>query len=123
MSVRVRLPLVVLAATVLAGCAATAARQSDVSSVTVPGGTLEQRQRATGTAYRRLEQARYDSRLAEQDYLNAKAAYDRARSGLDAAKKAFDAAKAQEKAAEQDYERGLRSVDELYGGRNEPRKR
>ncbi len=90
----------------------------------VPGATLEQRQRQTGAAYSRLQQVRYEKKLAEQDYLNAKAAYDRTKRELDGASTAYAAAQAREKAAEQEYERGMRSVDEIYGGaKSEPRPR
>lgn len=113
-----------LAASVLAGCALRAQEQSEVHSVRVPGGTLEQRQQQTGAAYRRLEQMRYEAKLAEQDYLNAKAAYDRSKAEFDAASKAYSAARAREQAADRDYQQGLRSVDELYGGgKSEPRPR
>lgn len=113
-----------LAASVLAGCALRAQEQSEVQSVRVPGGTLEQRQQQTGAAYRRLEQMRYETKLAEQDYLNAKAAYDRSKTAFDAASKAYSAARAREQAAEAQYQQGVRSVDELYGGgKSEPRLR
>lgn len=113
-----------LAASVLAGCALRVQEQSEVQSVSVPGGTLEQRQQQTGVAYRRLEQVRYEAKLAEQDYLNAKAAYDRSKAEFDAASKAYSAARAREKAAEEQYQQGVRSVDELYGGgKREPRPR
>lgn len=113
-----------LATAVLAGCALRAQEHSEVQSVRVPGGTLEQRQQQTGTAFRRLEQVRYETKLAEQDYLNAKAAYDRSKAEFDAASKAYSAARAREKAAEEQYQQGVRSVDELYGGgKSEPRPR
>lgn len=110
-----------MAAMLLVGCALRAQEQTPVQSTQVPGGTLEQRQRQTGVAYRRLEQVRYEKRLAEQDLLNAQAAYESAQKNAaelkrqaDAARQAYAAAQAREKEAEQAYERGIRSVDELY---------
>lgn len=71
-----------------------------------------------GQAYREWEEARYQSRLAEQDVLNLEDAYQRrAREAaelkrqLDAAKKAFAAAKARETAARQSYEQAVKAVD------------
>lgn len=123
---------VLLAACAAGGCALRAQEHSEVQSARVPGATLEQRQRRTGVAYRSLQQVRYERQLAEQDYVNAKAAYDRARLAAeelkretDIAGKAYAAAQARERAAEQEYERGMRSVDEIYGSgaKNDPRPR
>lgn len=95
-------------------------RQSEAETARAPAGTLEQRQRQTGVAYRALQQARHERRLAEQDYLNAKAAYDRVKREFDSANQAYATAQAREKAAEQDYERGLRAVDAVYGDGPKP---
>lgn len=97
------------------GCALRSQPQSEVQSARTAGATLEARQQQTGAAYRTLQQVRYETRLAEQDYLNAKVAHERATRDLDAATKAYAAAQAREKAAEADYERGLRSVEEMSG--------
>jgi len=99
------------------GCALRSQPQSEVQSARTAGATLEARQQQTGAAYRTLQQVRYETRLAEQDYLNARAAHERATRELDAATKAYTAAQAREKAAEADYERGLRSVDEISGAK------
>lgn len=115
--------VLVLAACAAGGCALRSQPQSEVQSAHVPGATLEMRQQQTGAAYRTLQQVRYEKRLAEQDYLNAKAAHERATRELDAASKAYAAAQTREKAAEADYERGLRSVDEISGAKAEPRAR
>jgi hypothetical protein len=97
------------------GCALRSQPQSEVHSAVSPGATLEMRQQQAGSAYRRLQDARYDRKLAEQDYLNAKAAHERTTREFDAASKAYTEARAHEKAAEAEYERGLRSVDEVVG--------
>lgn len=104
---------ILLATSAASGCALRSEHQSEVQSAAVPGATLEMRQRQTGAAYRDLVQARYERRLAEQDYLNAKAAHERTTREFEAASKAYAAAQAREKAAEADYERGLRSVDDI----------
>jgi len=111
----------------MAGCALRAQEQTQVQSAQVPVGTLEQRQRQTGAAYRRLQQVRYEKRLAEQDLLNAQAAHESAQKNADelkrqadAARKAYAAAQAREKETEQAYESGIRSVDELYRSGTKP---
>ncbi|HEY9445687.1 MAG TPA: hypothetical protein VIQ62_01315 [Burkholderiales bacterium] len=115
------------AAMLAAGCALRAQEQMPVQSAQVPGGTLEQRQQRTGTAYRRLQQVRYEKRIAEQDLLNAQAAYESAQKNADelkrqsdAARKAYAAMQAREKEAEQAYELGIRSVDEIYRSGTKP---
>jgi hypothetical protein len=115
-------PAALLAACVACGgCALRSVEASQVADAPVPGATLEQRQRQTGVAYRRLQEVRWEKHLAEQDYLNADAAYRAAQTNADAlkrqaddAKKGYAAAQARAKAAEEAYERGMRSVDVLY---------
>jgi hypothetical protein len=113
------------AALAAGGCALRSQQQSEVHSAVSPGATLEMRQQQVGNAYRKLQDARYDRKLAEQDYLNTKAAHERTTREFDAASKAYTEARAREKAAEAEYERGLRSVDEVAGSgaKAEPRTR
>ena len=106
-----------LATCAAGGCAVRSGQQSEVASARVPGATLEARQQQVSVAYRKLQQARYESRLAEQDYLNAKAAHDRTTREYDAASKEYAAAQAREKAVEAEYERGLRAVEEMSRAR------
>lgn len=117
--------LLLSAALTAGGCALRSQQQSEVHSAVSPGATLEMRQQQVGNAYRKLQDARYDRKLAEQDYLNAKAAHERTTREFDAASKAYTEAQAREKAAEAEYERGLRSVDEVVGAgaKAEPRTR
>ncbi len=110
------------------GLAATAqAQQSapveDISSV--ESALLQSQQRA-GAAYRELQQAQHEAKLAEQEYLNADDAYRAAQKRADdfrhqakAAKEALDAAKAKEIAVRKSYEKALDAVDRL---RRKPRK-
>ena len=99
----------------LTGCAARSTPpEVPVASASATRGTLEQRQRQTSVAYRDLQQARYEKRLAEQDVLNAQSAFDTAQRTLDAAKKSLAAATAREKKAADAYEAGLRAVDESF---------
>lgn len=105
-----------------AGCAWRGAPPpSPVQSAAPAGSTLEQRQQRTGAAYRDMQQARHEKRLAEQDLLNAQAAYEAAQKNaaalkheLDGARKAYAAAEAREKKSAQAYEAGLKSVDEVF---------
>jgi hypothetical protein len=116
--------VLLLAVLTTGGCALRSQQQSEVHSAVSPGATLEMRQQ-TGSAYRKLQDARYDRKLAEQDYLNAKAAHERTMRDFTAASKAHSEAQAREKAAEAEYERGLRAVDEIAGAgaKAEPRTR
>jgi hypothetical protein len=111
------------AALTAGGCALRSQQQSEVHSAVSPGATLEMRQQQTGNAYRKLQDARYDRKLAEQDYLNAKAAHERTTREFDAASKAYAEVQAREKAAAIEYERGVHSVDEMAGAKAEPRAR
>jgi hypothetical protein len=72
-------------------------------------------------AYRQLQQAQYETKLAEQDYLNAEDARrlaqkraDELRREAETAKKAFDAVKAKEAAARAAYEKEVNAVDRLH---------
>ena len=76
---------------------------------------LLQQQRATAS-YRDVQQAAYESKLAEQDVLNTQDAYNAARQHADASKaefdkavKARDAAKAKEAAARKRYDAVLQT--------------
>lgn len=84
------------------------------------GRVLQSQQRA-GMAYRQLQQAQYETKLAEQDYLNAEDARrlaqkraDELRREAETAKKAFDAVKAKEAAARAAYEKEVNAVDRLH---------
>ena len=84
------------------------------------GAVLHSQQRA-GMAYRQLQQAQYETKLAEQDYLNAEEARrpaqkraDELRREAEAAKKMFDAAKVKEAAARAAYEKEVNAVDRLH---------
>ena len=82
---------------------------------------IQNSQRNTSAAYRQLEQARYEAKLAGQDFLNAqegqraaqKQADERKRQ-LDAAKKALDAARAKEAQASKRYDEALNGVDRAF---------
>lgn len=78
-----------------------------------------QGQQKTGVAYRELQRAEYTSKLAEQDFLNADAAYKAAQKQAtdlqhqaQSAKKNLDEAKAKEARARQAYQRATNAVSE-----------
>ena len=79
-----------------------------------PSGTGLQQQQRTSAAYRALTQAKYEAKLAEQDYVNAEDAYRAAQQRADTLKeilaklaKAREAAKAKESAAAKAYDAEL----------------
>ena len=107
----------------LAGTATVAAAQKPVP-VEEPAQqqetAIQRGQYRAGQAYRELQQAQYETKLAEQDVLNAEEAYrrtqqqnDELKRQLEAASKALAAAKAREAAARQAYDKEVDAVDRL----------
>jgi hypothetical protein len=79
-----------------------------------PGGTALPQQQRTSAAYRALAQARYEAKLAEQDYVNASDAYrsaqqraDVLKENLEKLRRAREAAKEKEAAAAKAYDAEL----------------
>jgi biopolymer transport protein ExbB/TolQ len=101
--------------------AATVMAQAPVEDLASREQAIQRSQQATGAAYRDLQQAQYESKLAEQELLNAQEA-DRVaqqhaqerRQQLDAAKKAHEAAKAKEAQARKRYDQALAGVDRAF---------
>jgi len=82
---------------------------------------IRQKQQQTTTAYRALEQAQYEAKLAEQDFLNAREAHgaaqkqaDERKKQLDAAGKTLDAAKAKVARARKTYDDALTAVEQAW---------
>jgi hypothetical protein len=101
--------------------ATPAAAQAPVEDVTGRQHAIQRSQQRAGTAYRGLQQAQYEARLAEQDFLNARDAHAAAQKQADvlgleaeAARKALDAAKAKEARARKAYDDALTGVDEAW---------
>jgi hypothetical protein len=95
--------------------------QAPVEDLTNRDQAIQRSQVKTGAAYRDLQQARYESRLAEQDFLNtqdaekaARKQADDAKRQFDSAKKAFDAAKSKEAQAQKRYDEALGGVDRAF---------
>jgi Skp family chaperone for outer membrane proteins len=83
---------------------------------------IQRGQVAAGAAYRELEQAQYEKKLAEQDVLNSQDAYQAAqrqaasrKQELDAARKALEAARAKEARTRKRYDEALADVDQAFG--------
>ena len=112
--------LTILLACVASGAVAQTQKPAPVEDVSGREGVVLQSQQRAGMAYRQLQQAQYETKLAEQDYLNAEDARrlaqkraDELRREAEPAKKAFDAAKAKEAAARVAYEKEVNAVDKL----------
>jgi hypothetical protein len=82
---------------------------------------IQRSQLKAGAAYRELQQAQYEAKLAEQDVLNAQEANrtaqkhaEEVKRQLDAASKAFAAAKAKEAQARKAYDAALGDVDQAF---------
>jgi hypothetical protein len=85
-------------------------------------GAVQQAQIRAGATYRELEQAQYDRKLAEQNYINTQDAYRAAlqaaehiKRELDKTKAALDAARIDEARARKGYEAALDAVEKAWG--------
>ena len=101
--------------------AASAFAQAPVEDLTSREQAIQRSQQRTGAAYRELQQARYEAKLAEQDFLNAQETHSAAQKHagemkrqLDAAKQALDAARQKEAQARKRYEAALSEVDRAF---------
>ena len=100
--------------TVTVGAQAPAKKEASVEERSSPGGTMLQQQQRTNAAYRALEQAKYQSKLYEQEYVNASDAYraaqqhaDTLKGNLEKLSKAREAAREKEAAAAKVYNNEL----------------
>lgn len=98
-----------------------AAAQVPVEDRTSREQAIQSSQRANTAAFRELQQAQYEAKLAEQEFLNAQEAQraaqkqaDERRRELDAAKKALDAARAKEARTRKSYDEALSGVDKAW---------
>jgi len=101
--------------------APAAMAQAPVEDLTGREQAIQRSQQRTGAAYRELQQARYEAKLAEQDFLNAQEAHSAAQKHagemkrqLDAAKQALDAARQKEAQTRKRYEAALSDVDKAF---------
>jgi Skp family chaperone for outer membrane proteins len=102
--------------------AASAAAQAPAIGPGSAEDAVRQKQRQADVAFRDLQQAQYEAKLAEQDLLNAPDAAQAAspqqaeerKRQLDQARKAFAAARAKVEQARKRYEAALTAVDEAF---------
>jgi len=111
--------LTIMLVCVVSGAVAQAQKPAPVEDLSGKESAVLSQQRA-GMAYRQLQEAQYQTRLAEQDYRNADEARRLAQKQADelmrqaeTAKKALDAAKAKEAAASKAYEKEVTAIDRL----------
>ena len=130
LKVRSRIAAVLFGCTLLAACATTTRDPAQVQDRGRNADLLQQRQQRTGDAYRRLEQIRFELKLAQQDWMNADEAYRAAQKNADDLKQQADkahqelvAAQAREAQARAAYEQAMQAVDELYRPGAAPEKR
>jgi len=111
-----------LLAAALLGCLATPVRgQAPVEDLTGRDQAIQRGQLKAATAYRALQDAQYEVKLAGQDVLNARDAQQAAQKHagemkrrLDDATKALAAAKEKEAGARKDYDAALVDVDRAF---------
>ena len=101
--------------------AVASAAQAPVEDLTSREQAIQRSQQKTGAAYRDLQQAQFEAKLAGQDFLNAQEAQraaqkqaDQMKRQLDAAKKALDAARSKEAQARKRYDEALGGVDSAF---------
>lgn len=110
-----------LFASVVCGCISGVAIAQTSAEDRSREQSIQRGQLKSGAAYRDLQQAQYESKLAEQEFLNAQDAQqaaqkqaDELKRQLDAAKKALDAAKSREAQARKRYDDALGAVDRAF---------
>ena len=98
-----------------------AAAQAPVGDVTSRELAIQRGQQVTGAAYREMQQAQREAKIAEQDFLNAQVAQreaqqraDEMKRQLDAAKKTLDMARQKELLARKRYDEALIGVDQAF---------
>lgn len=118
---RISCRLALFAGALCASLSGIAGAQAPTEDLTSREQAIQRSQVKTGAAYRELQQARYESKLAEQDFLNAQDAQraaqkqaDQTKRQLDAAKKSLDAARSKEALAQKRYEEALGGVDRAF---------
>jgi len=120
---RDRMPMgLALLAVVLLGWMAVPVRgQAPVEDLTSREQAVQRGQLKAGAAYRAVQEAQYEAKLAEQDVLNAREAHQAAQKHaeemkhrLDAATRALAAAREREAKARKDYEAALADVDKAF---------
>jgi chromosome segregation ATPase len=111
------------AACLVAGilCGGLAWAQAPVQDVASRDQAIQRSQQKAGAAYRELQEAQYEAKLAEQDVLNTQEAHraaqkhaEEVKRQLDAASKALAAAKAKEAQARKAYDAALGDVDQAF---------
>jgi septal ring factor EnvC (AmiA/AmiB activator) len=102
-------------------CGSLAWAQAPVQDAVSRDQAIQRSQQKAGAAYRELQQAQYDAKLAEQDVLNAQEAHraaqkhaEEVKRQLDAASKALAAAKAKEAQTRKAYDAALGDVDRAF---------
>ena len=109
-----------IAGAILSLVAAAVGAQAPVGD-TGGDAAIRQKQQQTSAAYRELQQAQYEAKLAEQDFLNAQEVHsaaqkqaDERKKQLDAARKTLDAARAKVARARKTYDEAVTGVDQAW---------
>ena len=113
-----------LARVVALGCAAvtlTVQAQAPIEDRSSREQAIQRSQLKADAAYREVQQAQYETKLAEQDVLNAQDAHraaqknaDNLKRQLDAATKVLAAAKEKQARARKTYDEALGAVDQAF---------
>jgi hypothetical protein len=110
-----------LAVVILGFPVAPVRSQAPVEDLTSREQAVQRGQLKAGAAYRAVQEAQYEAKLAEQDVLNAREVHqaaqqhaDEMKRRLDAATRALAAAREKEAKARKDYEAALADVDKAF---------
>ena len=88
--------------------------QAPVQDLTSREQAIQRGQLSAGAAYRELQEARHQAKLAEQDYLNAQDRLNVAQKQAAATKKALAEARTREAQARKRYDEALSNVDRAF---------
>src|SRR5262245_23160310 len=109
------------AGAVLLLVAVASAAQAPAEDLTSREQAIQRSQQKTGAAFRDLQQAQFEAKLAEQDFLNAQDAQaaaqkhaDEMKRQLDSSEKALDAARSKVAQARKRYDEARSGVDGAF---------
>jgi len=105
----------------LLGAVAVPAQQpAPVEDMRARENAVQRAQQQAGAAFRKLEQSQFETKLAEQEFVNTEHEAKAWRARLDAARQARDAARAREEQSRKAYEAALQEVDRVFGRKPGP---
>jgi len=104
----------------LVAAAVSAQQPAPVEDARARENAVQRAQQHAGAAFRKLEQSQFETKLAEQEFVNTEHEARAWQARLDAARQARDAARAREEQSRKAYEAALQEVDRVFGRKPGP---